>query len=466
MLKTPLPRLFSASCQVGPAQLRDPSRSQEMAVSVAAPRSTASTPGTSSNYFAPLFALTSLFFTWGFLTCLNDILIPHLKGVFELNYAQAMLIQFSFFTAYFVVSLPAGAFVKRVGYKAGMVVGLLVGALGCLVLVMAAGRRSYPIFLGALFVLASGITLLQVAANPFVAVLGRPETASARLTLTQAFNSLGTAIAPAVGSFLILSTAAKSKAELAMMTPAAVEAYRVAEAASVQTPYLGLMGALVVLAVALAAFKLPRIDGGGVEGGALSHNDGAPRSAWSYRHLVFGAVGIFVYVGGEVAIGSFLVNYFKEPLIGGLTESEGAKLVSLYWGGAMVGRFIGTVTLRVFEPGKVLALHAVGACVLVAVTMATTGSVAMFAILAVGLFNSLMFPTIFTLAIDGLGQHTGQGSGILCMAIVGGALVPVLQGLVADRIGIQHAFTVALLCYVYIAWYGARGSRPASPWPC
>jgi FHS family L-fucose permease-like MFS transporter len=398
---------------------------------------------------------------WGFLTCLNDIIIPHLKAIFDLNYAQAMMIQFAFFTAYFVVSLPSGAIVKKVGYKAGIIIGLLVAAGGCFLFYPAAGARSYAMFLGALFVLASGITLLQVAANPFVAVLGKPETSSARLTLTQAFNSLGTTIAPMFGSLVILSTAVKSAVEIKAMSPAAADAYRLAEAASVQKPYLGLTGALVLLAVAIAAFKLPKIEGS--DDMTAAGSDSAHKSAWSYRHLVLGAVAIFVYVGGEVAIGSFLVNYFKEPTIGGLTESQGAKLVSFYWGGAMVGRFVGSLfTLRVFKTGKVLAAHAVGAVVLIALTMLTTGSVATYAVLAVGLFNSIMFPTIFTLAIDGLGKHTGQGSGILCMAIVGGALIPVLQGVVADAIGIHHCFIVALLCYVYIAWYGAKGSQPVA----
>jgi FHS family L-fucose permease-like MFS transporter len=427
----------------------------------AATATTSSPAGTNTNYLAPLSVLTTLFFMWGFLTCLNDIVIPHLKAVFELNYAQAMMIQFAFFTAYFVVSLPSGAIVKKVGYKGGIIVGLLVAAGGCLLFYPAAGARSYAMFLGALFVLASGITLLQVAANPFVAVLGKPETASSRLTLTQAFNSLGTTVAPFFGSVLILATAVKSKAEIAALSPAAAEAYRVAEAASVQKPYLGLTGALVVLAIAIAAFKLPRITGS--DDVTAAGSDSTHKSAWSYRHLVLGAVAIFVYVGGEVAIGSFLVNYFKEPEIGGLAESAGAKLVAFYWGGAMVGRFIGSLTtLRMFKPSKVLAAHAVGAIALIALSMAAKGSVALYAILAVGLFNSIMFPTIFTLAIDGLGKHTGQGSGILCMAIVGGALIPVLQGFVADAIGIHHGFIVALLCYIYIAWYGAKGSTPVA----
>jgi FHS family L-fucose permease-like MFS transporter len=411
---------------------------------------------------APLAVLTTLFFMWGFITCLNDIVIPHLKAVFDLNYAQAMLIQFAFFTAYFVVSLPAGQLVNKIGYKNGIIIGLLVAGAGCLMFYPAAGQRSYPMFLLALFVLASGITLLQVAANPFVAILGNPETASSRLTMTQALNSLGTTIAPIFGALIILSTVAKSPAELKAMAPAAADAYRLAEASSVQTPYLGLAAALIVLAIAIAFFKLPKIDAasGGAEAVSGDEADGR-RSAWGYRHLVLGAVGIFVYVGAEVAIGSFLVNYFREPDIGGLSLSQAGNYIFYYWLGAMVGRFIGIATLRIFRPGRVLLAHALGAVVLVVATMVFHGPLAMWSIIAVGLFNSIMFPTIFTLAIDGLGEHTSQGSGILCMAIVGGAVVPVAQGALADAIGIHHCFIVAALCYVYIAWYGLKIRRLA-----
>jgi FHS family L-fucose permease-like MFS transporter len=418
-----------------------------------------STAGSEANYLAPLAVLTTLFFMWGFITCLNDIIIPHLKAVFELNYAQAMLIQFAFFTAYFVVSLPSGLIVNKLGYKNGIIIGLVTAGVGCLLFYPAASARAYPLFLLALFILASGITLLQVAANPFVAILGKPETASSRLTMTQALNSLGTTIAPIFGSMVILSTVVKSPAELKQLAPQAVEAYRLAEASSVQTPYLGLAGALIVLAVAIALFKLPKIDAasGGAEAGA--DDSESHKSAWSYRHLVLGAVGIFVYVGAEVAIGSFLVNYFKEPSIGGLAEADGAHYVAYYWGGAMIGRFIGTATLRLVKPGKLLAYHALMAAVLVVATMLATGHVAMWTVIAVGLFNSIMFPTIFTIAIEGLGKHTGQASGILCMAIVGGALIPVIQGALADRIGIHHCFVIPVLCYLYIAWYGVSGGR-------
>ena len=408
-----------------------------------------------ASYLAPLTVLTSLFFMWGFLTCLNDILIPHLKAIFKLSYFGAMLIQFSFFIAYAVMSIPSGLIVKRFGYKRSILIGLGTMAVACLLFYPAASLRAYPIFLAALFVLASGITLLQVAANPFVAILGPAETASSRLTLTQAFNSLGTTIAPQFGSLIILSTAVKSSGELAQLAPAELDAYHAAEAASVQTPYLGLALTLAVLAVVIALFKLPvpKDDDAEQAGGKLLADRG---SAWRYPKLVLGALAIFMYVGGEVAIGSFLVNFFGERNIAGLAEADAAKYVSFYWGGAMVGRFLGSVTLRRFKPGNVLAVHACAAMACIGLAIALSGSVAMWAILAVGLFNSIMFPTIFTLAIDGLGRHTAQGSGILCTAIVGGALVPLVQGSLADAIGIQLSFVVPVICYAYIAWYGRR----------
>ena len=415
--------------------------------------------GSDGKYLAPLAVLTTLFFMWGFLTCLNDILSPHLKAVFELNYAEIGLVQTAFFGAYFIMSLPSGFVVKRLGYKSGIIIGLLAAGLGCVLFYPAASVRSFGLFLLALFVLASGITLLQVAANPFVAVLGSSATASSRLTLTQAFNSLGTTLAPLFGAAFILSTAAKSSDEIKKMAAPVAEAYRIAEAGAVQTPYLGLAAALVVLAGAIALFKLPKIED--VTPTAVDAGGKSRKSAWSYPSLVLGAIGIFVYVGAEVAIGNYLVSYFKEPYIGGFTEAHGAKLVTLYWGGAMVGRFIGTVTLRLYKPTKVLTLHGLAACGLALLTMATQGGVAMWSVIAIGLFNSIMFPTIFTLAIDGLGRHTSQGSSILVMAIVGGAIIPPLVGKVADLIGLHYCFFIPALCYVYVAWYGLKMRPPA-----
>jgi FHS family L-fucose permease-like MFS transporter len=415
-----------------------------------------------ANYSFALWVLTSLFFMWGFITCLNDILIPHLKSIFSLNYTQAMLIQFTFFTAYAIVSLPSGFLVEKIGYKRGIVVGLIAAGIGCLMFYPAAGTRSYPLFLGALFVLASGITLLQVAANPYVAILGKPETASSRLTLTQAFNSLGTTIAPMFGSLLILDIVAKSADELAALTADQRTAYSLVEAASVQVPYLWLAAALFAIAAIMAMIKLPVIEAhaSAVDAASGQSHDDINKNAWQYRHLVLGAIAIFVYVGGEVAIGSFLVNFLGQPEIAGLSAAEAGRYLSFYWGGAMVGRFIGAAVMQKIKPGIALAFNALVAATLVVVSMLATGHVSMWAILAVGLFNSIMFPTIFTLAIDGLGKHTGQGSGILCVAIVGGAIVPVIQGYFADQIGIHHAFFLPVLCYLYIAYYGWKGHVP------
>ena len=406
---------------------------------------------TKPSYRAPLVVLTTLFFMWGLITSLNDILIPHLKGAFALSYVQAMLIQFCFFGAYFVMSLPAGLLVDRVGYRRGIIIGLIVAATGCLLFYPAAGARSYPYFLAALFVLASGITLLQVAANPFVAVLGSPETASSRLNLTQAFNSLGTTVGPLLGSALILAVVTAGGA-------APVDA--AADAESVQGPYLGLAAALLALAVVIALARLPAITA--EEPAAVDTQRAATlrSSVWQYRHLVLGALCIFVYVGAEVSIGSFLVSFMHRPEVAGLSQKVAGNYVSLYWGGAMVGRFIGAAVLARIRPGKVLAFNAAVATLLLILAMLLGGRTAMWALLLIGLFNSIMFPTIFTLAIAGLGRFTGAGSGIVCMAIVGGAIVPVLQGFIADRGVLLYSFVVPAVCYLYIAWYGLAGHRP------
>ncbi|MGR8998245.1 MAG: L-fucose:H+ symporter permease [Gammaproteobacteria bacterium] len=412
-------------------------------------------------YFGSLSILTSLFFIWGFITCLNDILIPHLKSVFTLNYMQAMLVQFCFFTAYFVVSVPSGYLVEKIDYKGGIITGLTIAGIGCLLFYPAASRHSYPLFLMAFFVLASGITLLQVAANPYVTVLGKPETASSRLTMTQAFNSLGTTIAPYFGALLILSTAVKSAEEIKLLNVNELSAYQAAQAAAVQNPYLLLAAVLFCVAIIFVMIKLPEITSTGQQPAnseKVSFED-VHDSAWGYKHLVLGAIGIFVYVGGEVSIGSFLINFLGEPAISGLAEKEAGKYVSFYWGGAMIGRFAGAAVMQKIQAAKALTFNALVAAVLVLMTMVGSGSVAMWTILSVGLFNSIMFPTIFSLAVNGLGKHTGQGSGILCAAIVGGAIIPVVQGIFADRIGIQTAFFIPVLCYCYIAYYGWKGSK-------
>ena len=401
--------------------------------------------------------VTTLFFMWGFLTSLNDILIPHLKSIFDLNYFEVMLVQFFFFLAYALFSIPAGIIIERVGYKKSMVAGLLIMGLGSLLFVPAAMVPSFPLFLVALAVLATGITDLQVSANPYVAVLGSASTASSRLTLTQAFNSLGTVVGPRLGAALILGGAVTYTAEqLATMSPEALHAYRVQAASTVKLPYMLIALTLIVLGLVIARFKLPQIPG--TEGGHAAAT-GAQDSIWRHRSLVMGAIAIFTYVGAEVAIGSFLVNYLHEPYIGNLTLAQaGAYLAFGYWFGAMVGRFAGSWVLRQISPRVVLAFNALVAATLVCVSMAATGHLAMWSMILVGLFNSIMFPTIFTLGIEGLGPLTGEGSGLLNTAIVGGAVIPLLQGLIADRIGIHHAFILPVLCYLYIALFAMKGT--------
>jgi MFS transporter, FHS family, L-fucose permease len=438
---------------------------------------------TSGRYRAAFIVVTSLFFIWGFITVLVDALIPRLRDVFELSYFEAGLVQFAFFGAYFAVSIPSGMIISRIGYKWGVVLGLLTMGAGCLLFFPAASLRIFPVFLLALFVLASGITMLQVAANPYVAALGPPDTASSRLNLSQAFNSLGTTIGPLVGAAFILSAAVYSSAEIAAMSEAERSAYYTGEAAAVQGPFLILAVALVVLAVIFAVFKLPKI----LEGD--DDRAGSYRRAFKVPHLMLGALAIFVYVGAEVAIGSYLVNYFLALDIETLVASYGwlasiagflsgttvdqmtpARLagtfVFFYWGGAMVGRFFGAWLMQYVAPNKLLGLYGCVVIALIVLTIATSGVIAMWTILAVGLFNSIMFPTIFTLSIDGLGENTAQGSGILCTAIVGGAIIPPLYGALADQIGLQLAFVLPILCYLYIVffgWYGARvGRSPAA----
>jgi MFS transporter, FHS family, L-fucose permease len=422
-----------------------------------APTSTAVVGAPAENYTRPLAIVTTLFFMWGFLTCLNDILVPHLKSIFDLSYARVMLIQFAFFSAYFLFSIPWSKVVNAIGYQKTMVTGLLCMAVGAFLFVPAASSASFPLFLGALIVLAAGITGLQVAANPYVVVLGKPETASSRLDLTQAFNSLGTTIAPKLGGLLILAAAPLAVEEMKALSPAALHLYRVQEAASVKMPYAVIGIAILLLAVLIATSKLPTIPHAEYRPQAKSSD-----SVWKHPNLVLGALGIFAYVGAEVSIGSFLVNYFGQADIAGFSAKSAAGYVSFYWAGAMVGRFLGAGLLRKFRAGHLLGAFAICTSSLVTLSMLTHGHLAMWSILAVGFFNSIMFPTIFSLGVAELGPLTGNGSGILNMAIVGGAIVPLIQGVIADHIGIHHAFFIPVICYLYIFYYALSGSKPNS----
>ena len=388
-----------------------------------------------------LAVATTIFFMWGFLTCLNDILIPHLKAVFELNYAKAMLVQFTFFGTYFLMSLPAGRLVAHLGYKKGIVAGLAIAAVGALGFWPAAELRVYEAFLGALFVLATGITVLQVAANPYVALLGPEQTASSRLTLAQALNSLGTAIAPIFGGLLILGNTVKSADDIAALPSAEQIAYRVQEAQSVQGPYVGLAIALALLAVFVYLFRLPALTETTEQGDSGTHT---LMDALRHKHVLFGVLAIFFYVGAEVSIGSFLVNYLSMPSIGGFTEQQATHYVSAYWTLAMIGRFAGSAIMTRFSPRLLLTLFAVVNVLLLALTMLGSGHVSLYSVVAVGLFNSIMFPTIFALSIERLGPLTNKASSLLIMAIVGGAVVPYLQGVLADHIGLQPSFILPL----------------------
>lgn len=402
------------------------------------------------NYRFPLTVLTALFFAWGFIICLNDILVPHLKAVFDLSYAQAALVQFCFFAAFFLMSIPSGALLARIGYQRGIVVGLLVTGSGALLFLPAASVPSYAWFLTALFVLATGITILQVAANPYVALLGPPQLGASRLNLAQAVNSFGTTIAPLFGGYLILHAVGLG-GEQAL---SAVE-----QASAVKAPYLAIALFLFALAVVFHLIKLPKPE----EAVPDAPAPGLWREALSHPHLTLGALGIFLYVGAEIAIGSFLVNFLGQPHILGLEPKDAAAYVSLYWGCAMIGRFAGSVIQRKYAPEKTLLLAAAFAF---AFTLGAAGSQGAFAtglILAVGLFNSIMFPTIFTLGVRDLGRLTSIGSSLLVMAIVGGAFVPLAMGALADQLGVQLALLLPAACYVYIAYYAARGCRVTRP---
>ncbi len=458
---------------------------------------TTESPGTQQNFTVPFSILTGLFFMWGFITCMNDILIPYLKGVFDLNHTQSMFVQFAFFGAYFVgsvlyfvISARSGDPIGRIGYKNGIVIGLLLAAFGTALFYPAAVMVSYPFFLAALFILGLGFTLLQIAANPYVAILGSERTASSRLNLAQGFNSFGTTIAPVIGGFLIFRYFAGPSAS---------------GAEAVKIPYLVFAGMFVLMALAMRAAKLPEFTG--------SRSAERGTGALRHRHTMFGMLAIFMYVGAEVSIGSIMISVLGLREIAGLEPADASTYVSFYWGGLMIGRFLGAISLSgvrsarkytvmvlipviaflgiiylqsweiaqtygVFLalslggffigrslPARTLLVFALSCAALLLLALLTSGSVAMWTIIGIGLFNSIMWSNIFTLAIAGLGKDTSQASSLLVMAIVGGAVIPVIQGAAADGFGVHASFVVPLAAYLYIAWYGWRGYLPdgASP---
>jgi FHS family L-fucose permease-like MFS transporter len=385
-------------------------------------------------YKKALTSLTLLFFMMGFITCLNDILVPYLKAVFELDYAQAALVQFCFFGAYGLTSIPASKLIERLGYHKGMVLGFGITAVGCILFFPAVSFHTYGLFLLALFVLASGVVLLQVAANPYVSIIGPKETASSRLTMVQAFNSFGTFLAPFFGSYFILRQLETS-----------------ADGTAVRYPYLLIALVLIVIAFILSRLELPSIK-----------ETSEDRSSWKNvlkdQGLRFGMMGIFVYVGAEVAIGTFLVNYIISIMP--MPETQAASLVALYWGGAMAGRFIGIFTLKEYAPGKVLSIHALLSIILIFVSISSSGLMAVYSMILVGFCNSIMFPTIFTLGIKNLDAgEEHKASGLLATSILGGAIIPLVTGMAADRYGLGRAFLIPVVCYLYIAFFGLMNAK-------
>jgi FHS family L-fucose permease-like MFS transporter len=395
---------------------------------------------TSPGYLVPFIIVTALFFIFGFITTLNMALVPHLRSIFNLDYAWAMLADSAFFLAYFVCSAPSSKLIEWIGYKRTMVVALFIQVVGALLFVPAAKLINFPLFLAAVFIVGAGVTALQTAANPYVAILGPEHSASVRLTLAQAFNSIGAFLAPLAGGAFILTSAPNLESKAAI-------------AATVRVPYLVIAAGLLVLGLGVAFMRLPHVAHSG-EG----KDSTAGRSIWSYRHTVLGALGIFFYVGVEVGLASIAVNYFK--LEGMSSLKTASYLVSLYWFGAMVGRLLGSWILTKVASGKLVSLFGVCGAVLLGVSMVTTGQTAIWSLVLCGLFNSILFPNVFTLGIAGLGPMTSKGSGLIMSACVGAAVIPFLIGALADKMGIQHAFVLPILCYLYIAWYGLWGSKP------
>ncbi|MGN6817765.1 MAG: sugar MFS transporter [Sphingomonas sp.] len=440
-----------------------------MDTSAAASTSPAGTGDTHQGINAPglqVFVF-ALFFIFGGITSLNDVIIPKLKELFTLNYTQAMLIQFCFFAAYAIIGIPGAMLIKRIGYMRGAVLGLLTMMVGCLLFIPASGTAIYALFLIALFILATGVVLVQIVSNPLISLLGRPRTAHSRLTFAQAFNSVGTTIFPFVGSILILGGTAQSFWDVSRVvdpackgaknaTTALTDAYRIAESQVVAHTYLGLAIALALIAAAVWMFRNQLKGEAHQASGALAGLDLLKRPRFA-----FGALCIFLYVGAEVAIGSTMVNYLKSEHTLCLTDQSAGKQLIFYWGGAMIGRFIGSAVLRVISPGKVLAGVATGAILLVLISISTHGTISANTLLAVGLMNSIMFPTIFTLACEKLGARAADGSGIINVAICGGAIIPVLTGALADSVTLPMALILPVVCYLIIGAFGIYARKPA-----
>ncbi len=410
---------------------------------------TKSTPSvgnsTTPSYMAPFIIVTALFFIFGFITNLNMALVPHLKAVFDLHYGAAMLAESAFFLAYFVFSAPTGKLIETIGYKKTMVVSLFIQVVGALLFIPAAKLTNFPLFLAACFIIGAGVTALQTSANPYISILGPEKSAPVRLNLAQAANSIGGTIAPLIAGAYILTDPAK------VMTPAGI-------ADTVRIPYLLIAGGLLILGLAVAFLHLPHVTATQSFRPAKEGDPILSRSIWSYKHTVLGALGIFLYVGVEVGLASIMVNYFNTQ--GVPSAKVASSLIAFYWGGALVGRLLGAWLVSLIPSGRLLGIFGLAATAMVLISMMTTGQVAIWSLILCGFFNSIMFPNIFTLGIVGLGPMTSKGSGLIMTAVVGGAVVPFIFGKLADVVGIQHAFVVPIICYLFIAYYGLVGSKP------
>jgi MFS transporter, FHS family, L-fucose permease len=414
-----------------------------------------SAPLTERRYILPFALVTSLFFLWAIGVNLNDILIPHLKKAFSLTDFQSSLIQSAFFGGYFLAALPAGWLMQRIGYKRGILAGLLICATGAILFIPAASIRVYGFFLFALFVMACGQCFLEVAANPYVTILGPAGSSERRLNFAQSFNSVGAVITPLLGAAFILSGIEHTPSELASMSPAQLLAYRTSEANMVKVPYLVITGIFLCVAVLIHFSQLPEIH--------ESRESDEPSSArlsgiWTHAHLVKGVIAQFFYVGAQVGVASFIIR-FAEHEIPGIREKAAAHYLQLHMLGFMIGRFAGSAIMKKIPAAKLLSVFASGSLFCLLLVSLTSGRIPVWAVVLVGFFHSIMFPTIFALSLKDLGSYTKLGSSLLVMSIIGGAAVPAVMGKISDAMNIQRAFIVPLLCHVYILYFAVRAYK-------
>lgn len=410
------------------------------------------TKNKATHFLVPLLVVMSLMFFWNMSRNINDILIPHLKRARQLTDFQSSLVQSAFFGAYFLMALPAGMYIHRKGYRAGMITGLLVAAMGAAMFFPAAEARSYPLFLLGLFVMAAGFTFLEVTATPYIAILGEARDASSRLSLSAAIGSVGATVAPYIGSLLLMHKEDISEAVIKNYSPTQLQLFLSAEADMVKLPYLILSLLFLAMSVLIFFIKMPDLHEKSVKAYSF-------KNIFKFPHTILGVAAVFCYLGAEVGIVSFMIRYAQSLHIPGLTQQKSALFISLYMGLVLAGRLGGAFLLKRIKPSVVLLISAGGAMMLVVVAILTGGYFSLFSLAVVGLFTSVMYPVIFTLSIKGLGNYTKTASSLLIMGVVGGALVPPLMGLMSDQAGIRLAYIFPVLCYIYVIYYGYKGYK-------